>query len=151
MGFLSIDPGTRCVGWARWGEALLDCGLARTKCESLGDRAHDLASQIPSGDYHIVVEVPRVYPYHRKMRPNDLIDLAFVGGMCGLRGTSTSIVHPVEWKGQLPKEVCHKRCVELLAYNEVAGLKLVLESTPKSLQHNLLDAIGIGLWYGKRS
>lgn len=150
LDLLSVDPGTRCTGWALWGKHLEQCGLVRTKEEELGARGYALAGLLPSGDFHVVVELPRVFPYQRKMRPNDLIDLAFIGGMCAFRGASASMVHPVIWKGQEKKEVNHKRVLNTLTAGELAVVKKGIVGVPKTLQHNVLDAVGIGLWYRTR-
>lgn len=143
---LAVDPGTRAVGWAMWTDKLHSCGLVRTKEDSLGARAWDLARQLPNGNFRVLVEKPRLYPYNRNMQPNDLIDLAFVAGACATVGASADDVLPVTWKGQTPKDICHKRIMKRLSYEEILVVKTGIADVPKSLQHNVLDAIGIGRW-----
>ena len=150
---LSVDPGTRSLAWASWHDRLSACGLARTKKQGLGAQAHDLVTQLPAGDLEVVVELPRIYPYDKKRQPNDLIDLAFVAGMCGLLGDSVTAVVPTTWKGQTPKPIHHRRIMEQLTMEELLVVKACIANIPKSLRHNVIDAIGIGLYYrtGKKT
>lgn len=144
---LAIDPGTRCMGWSVWSTKLERCGLVRTKAQELGDRVYELVRQLPSGgDYDVLVEKPRIYPYERKRQPNDLIDLSFAAGSCTLLGRGISVVLPYEWKGQTPKDVCHRRIMERLGVEELLVVRNGLVGVPASYQHNVLDAIGIGRW-----
>lgn len=140
---LALDPGQHCCGWALWTTTLQDCGLVRTKEEHLGAQALDLARQLPRG-HDVIVEIPRLYPRSRKLQPNDLIRLAFAGGVCGGVGVSLETIEPVAWKGQVPKDVCHRRLIKELSYEEVLVIEKGLEGVPKGLHHNVLDAVGIG-------
>jgi hypothetical protein len=144
---LAIDPGTRCVGWALWDDSgLVRCGLVRSKAKELGQRAVELAAQVPRAPL-AVVEKPRIYPYNKKLQPNDLIDLAFVAGACATAAASATTALPVEWKGQTPKEISHRRTVERLNRSSLAALKAGLADVPESLRHNVLDAVGIARWH----
>jgi hypothetical protein len=48
-------------------------------------------------------------------------------------------VLPNKWKGNLPKKICKDRCKAVLTPEELARVK--------TEDHNVWDAIGIGLWY----
>jgi hypothetical protein len=147
---LALDPGTKCVGWAVWSDRLYRCGLVRTKEKTTGQQGWDLRLGLldvvgPVG-LDVLVEVPRIYPYNRKMQPNDLIDLAFVAGAVSTVGQSVETVLPVDWKGQTPKDVCHERLLARLSRDELLVVQAGVAGVPESLQHNVLDAIGIGRW-----
>lgn len=144
---LAVDPGRRCLGWSLWDVQLVRCGLVRTRETALGQQAHDLARQLPSGDHQVVVERPVIYPYARQRRPNDLIDLSFVAGACVLTGSNVLSVTPSEWKGQTPKDVNHRRVLSHLSFDELQVLKAGIEGVPDSLRHNVLDAVGLGRWH----
>lgn len=126
---LAIDPGTR-TGWAVFaGAKLLACGLGDPPTE---------------GADRIVIEIPQVYPAH-PVPPNDLITLAFLAGRYAGRATcEVSTVFPHQWKGNLSKEVCAARVRFRLSPEE----KKVVDEirVPVKQLHNVMDAIGIGLF-----
>lgn len=159
MTFLvSIDPGvsaSNATGVAIWRDdgSMLDCALVRPKPKTrLEERvrgivAHTrvyLIAHTGIETWQVVLEIPRVYHGKGKGDLNDLIDVAtLVGGLATL-GSSTHFVTPSEWKGQAPKDVTARRVLERLTpaerelFNDCDG--------PDGLKHNVLDAIGIGLW-----
>lgn len=83
----------------------------------------------------------------KKADPNDLLALAAVSAsvasmldfIIGVRATSYS---PSEWKGQLPKDVCAARILSKLGTPE---LRILEDSGPQHLRHNVIDAVGIGM------
>jgi len=143
---LAIDPGAH-TGWACFdsmtkGVPLRACGVG---CPSL------------SKVLKVVIELPRVYPTSRvgkPVPPNDLVDLAFLAGRyCGLAegwaqpcGAQIFTVLPAEWKGQLPKEVSHRRILMQLSFEERKVVEECERNVSKGVLHNALDAIGIGLY-----
>ena len=141
---LSVDPGTRDMGWALWDKGrLVDCGMARGR-----DWVSTVGNMPPFPVERVVIEDQQIYR-NSKIDAHALLAVARVVGAVvfyyGNEGRRrVTLVAPREWKGQLPKEVCNKRTVGKLEAME----RVVLNSKkyPKSLQHNLLDAIGIGLW-----
>jgi hypothetical protein len=141
---LYVDPGKRALGWAMWSSTFA-AGLIRTKQKDFGRGLQEMVVQLPPGADRVVVELPRHYPYERRIRVNDLIDLAAVAGACGAAGP-VEFVHPATWKGQTPKPISHHRVRKALTAEERAVLEQALEGIPESLQHNVLDAVGIGLW-----
>jgi hypothetical protein len=101
----------------------------------------------------LVIEIPRVYPGARQEAPpNDLIRLALRAGW--LQGVYNALlqeeVYPADWKGQLPKDICHARILTLLSKDELQVLENTKGKRAKTLNHNMLDAVGIGLWYLQR-
>lgn len=132
---LSIDPGT-CTGWAQWRSIeLVGCGIGEPPFNRFGGCA--------------VIEKPQVYPNH-PVPPNDLITLAIQVGryaeLSWINGRGVGLVLPHEWKGNLPKDVCHARILQKLSPSELEVIAKAREIISKSYQHNMLDAIGIGLY-----
>lgn len=159
---LTIDPGKHHNGCALWedGEmvrAWLDGPLIDT--------------QLPNGVItEIAIEIPVVYSRlktalqdggrsvggkgkKKPVDPNDLVDLAFFGGINLGRmlafhpGASSKRYKPAEWKGQVPKAVMNRRVVRRLTDEEHSRIE---RPGALSLEHNILDAVGIGLYHLKR-
>lgn len=139
-GLLAIDPG-RTTGWASFrGGALVVAGT------STGASA-GLVSLPGVGAWGVLIEMPRWYPHDHK-DVNDLLDLSVRVGELkhhyeGL-GHSVELVWPRTWKGNAPKEITNRRTVEALTLEEVALLPR--RPRAKTHDHNLLDAVGLGLW-----
>lgn len=92
----------------------------------------------------LVVELPQVYVAVRtKGDPNDLVQLgAVVGALClAFQEATQHVFLPAEWKGQVPKEIVHARVASRLSAAEQGRITC----RRKSLLHNVLDAVGIGL------
>lgn len=95
----------------------------------------------------MVIESPRVYQTAKqKGSQEDILNLALVVGQCMFLGTqqkmSVALVRPDEWKGNLEKTMAKIRIIARLAPGEMS--RIVLPKV-QSLQHNVWDAIGIGL------
>ena len=144
----SIDPGVNGAGLAIWdGRELIRACYVSPMPFCRPDRlcrvAYQTEIEISRTTVDVlprVIELPRVYPGARKNDPNDLVDLACVAGALG--NEFTEYVYPRTWKGQVPKVVMGKRIMSRLSEGE----KWNIEKCPESLKHNVLDAIGIGLW-----
>jgi hypothetical protein len=97
--------------------------------------------------FHFVSEVPQVYLARKiAVDPDDLIQLAGVVGACLASVPGDAVgYYPREWKKQMPKDIHHRRIRKRLAAGELA----ILEAThcPPSLIHNVIDAVGIGLFH----
>lgn len=143
MHLLSIDPG-RDTGWAFWVDGYLtECGL--TSVEADNCRAKYLFPWVDE----TIIELPQVYrAAQSKGDPNDLIKVAVEVGQWKERAKKArcTLVHPAEWKKQVPKDIHHNRVMECL-YTYERGK---IPPLPKTKAHNVLDAIGLGLWYLKR-
>lgn len=132
MILLAIDPGKHKYGWAKFnGTRLVDCGLAPSFAPP------------PVRKVGILMrEWPQVYSnlaQKKKTDPNDLLDLTECLGYIRATVKHDEIidVRPREWKGQVPKGICHDRIVKKLSAAE-------MKIWPKD--HNIRDAIGIGLY-----
>lgn len=143
---LGIDPGA-CTGWARVSSdgRLMDAGVG----SPAEVRAMFGAIYIVGVD-RAVIELPQVYRAARsKGDPNDLIDLAVTVGryvqILESRAIKVVLVKPRDWKGQVPKEVHHKRILARLSTEEVARLPKLAASKV----HNMLDAVGLALWFAE--
>jgi hypothetical protein len=134
---LAIDPG-KDTGWATFiGGALVSCGL--------GFPNHNID--------RAVIEKPQVYRRAlSKGDPNDLITLAVQVGRYAERlehgGARVDLVTPAEWKGQVPKDVHHQRIRKELTGRESDAVDLA--GAPSRKLHNVLDAVGLGLWLLKK-
>lgn len=132
----TIDPGKHKCAWAYWvGRKLVCAGYSERPPYYEADK--------------LIVEVPRVYP-RTTPEPNDLIDLAMAAGFfAGAWGSIETVhVHPRQWKGTVRKDIMLKRIEARLSAREKGILDAAVPQ--KSLRHNVVDAIGIGLWHFKR-
>lgn len=129
---ITIDPGVNGCGWAWWGAAyLIQAGYGQPP--SAKETREDL-----------LIELPQIYSAMKsKGNPNNLIKLAFHAGMV-VNGRPYETVSPRQWKGTIKKEVMLKRILSKLTDTELSLLKGL--GLPKSLEHNVVDACGIGLW-----
>lgn len=152
---LSVDPGVNGCGIAVWNDdnLLVWAGYVknsgtgvRKMVDSVGaklwekfgtDRCHKLA-----------IEMPQVYMASRSRGdPNDLVELALVVG--GFEMWFDGIVFkykPHSWKGTVPKLIMAERILKRLSYEE----QNEIEIAPKSIWHNTIDGVGIGLHHSKR-
>lgn len=132
---LAIDPGVD-TGWCIVERgAVVDCGLGA------GWGSAPVA----------ILERPQIYRQEQqKGDPNDLITLAIQLGRYVERleasGTKTALVLPRTWKGQVPKDVHHRRIVAKLTPTEAALVASRLTRVSESKQHNVLDAVGLAKW-----
>ena len=152
---LAFDPGTN-TGWAAFSTSgrLKAAGLIEFEDCYPRCMIHDFPNL--EGVKNVIIEKPRIYD--RKLwkgDPNDLISVALIGGFCAgveFRDMYTTIggyreieyIYPQDWKGGRPKDVDNKYTLTLLDHEETIILsKLKL---PKTKLHNVIDAVGIGLW-----
>ena len=142
--FLTIDPGNQ-TGWAFWDVTLQDveliaCGLVE----------HVVGLTTICSDVWIESQV--VYS-RSKARPKDIISLAQTAGKwAGLYESLGAAIHwvePAQWKGQLPKDVCHARMWSELSPREQKIVNRACKGMAVSKRHNVLDAVGIGIWVRK--
>ncbi len=142
---MSVDPGTKATGWAIWDRnAMVLCGLARGK-----NWIHTVR-EVPK------MQVERLWLEDQQIYRNSNVDahsLLAVSRVVGalafhVPADQVELVRPAAWKGQVPKDVCNRRTHARLTPAEKVLLELA--KCPKSLEHNLMDAIGIGLWAVKR-
>lgn len=148
---IAIDPGKRSSGVAMFdSNGKLVRAFLTNKDSIKGSRRLDWV--FSAGEFtiepleHVVIEMPKVYPGAAKTNLNDLLDLAAVVGAHAMRAyrrqASVQLVHPQEWKGQVPKKIMNARVLSKLSGEEQATIEGAGAKT-----HNILDAVGIGLWY----
>lgn len=145
MQLVAVDPGKHLCGFAVFCSEgkLQHCGLL----DLGGMRTFFIEGRRHSSD--VVIEKPQVYP-GRKLRgdPNDLIDVALSAGciaeMARAYGNVVEFVLPRRWKGTRPKDVDNELTFSQMLPHE--KVMLVRGCPLKSKRHNVLDAIGIGMW-----
>ena len=150
---LTLDPGVHATGWAGWDELERFGGITyepdyhgaskipkkikfedscRRQCAWLRGHLAQLKTR------HVVIEFPELWSgsaiSHAAGIKGDLFKLTFLVGryaeVCERTGATCTLVTPMEWKGQMPKEVIDKRI--LLAIN-------------RKFPDHVSDAVGIGL------
>jgi RNase H-fold protein (predicted Holliday junction resolvase) len=147
---ISIDPGLRMCGLARWEKGTLTRALlVRGEKKERGpvawrSMAQAVIREAPEAS-RVVIEMPQFYTDRfRKGRPEDIAELAaVVGAISSSFSVPVTAVLPRTWKGQSPKDVTKERCLRSLTQLELDAIDL---PAAKSLEHNVYDAIGLGLW-----
>jgi hypothetical protein len=119
---ISIDPGEH-PGWAEFRNGwLVDCG--------------DDPWNIDPCEHHVIIERPTVYS-RSPVPPNDIVTLAIEAGRIAERFGEVEWVLPRTWKGTVPKSIMTKRILAALTPEDFG---------PVPEDHNVIDAIGLGLW-----
>jgi len=151
--WLAVDPGVINAGVAFFKDhTLVDAWLQTSLCWR--DTARDIRDELSRRhapwleNLQIAIEVPQIYTgAKQKGRQSDLIDVTLMAGMLlGVMQSFTAgvqVFQPAEWKGSVPKEVTEARVRERLSPDELARVRL---PKAKRLQHNVYDAIGIGMY-----
>lgn len=156
---LTIDPGVRACGWAGWGPTapgepgrLGAAGVSRVRADATIEWAcREHTEQIPRGAAHVVIESMAWRPGDARSNPNDLIAVQTVAAfLAGRMGGFLEFVPAATWKGTIPKGVHHERIRAVLEEGERRILEEALAITPKAHHKEILDAIGIGLYYSDR-
>lgn len=134
--FLAIDPGID-TGWAVFTSSgeLTGCGVGVPPMDTVFTQ--------------VVIECPQVYSArHSKGDPNDLITLAVQVGRYVERyrskGYDVRLTRPHDWKGNVPKDVQHRRMMKTLTPSETFCLEAAENFVAKGKRHNMYDAVGIG-------
>lgn len=160
---VSLDPGLRGCGIAVFEHRILYRAWyvrSPNKRDRGAEAWYDMAERVQSEWLEripsrlsavdtLVLEVPQVYwGAKRGGNPSDLIQLAGVVGAVsfGIPAFKKPCFLPREWKGQTPKDVHNKRVLAELGALEVESI----EPCGKTLLHNVLDAVGLGLFHLKR-
>lgn len=144
----AIDPGRRCSGWAIFSGARLikTGGVTDVTLPEAFAMFLDLFDRYSPDDG--IIEIPQVYQQKFwKGDPNDLIEVALYAGVAIAalsRHARFKMVRPHDWKGTVPKDIDNKHTLSKLTAEETAVFKG--SGVKKKLEHNLIDAIGLGLW-----
>lgn len=159
---ITLDPGLRCTGWALWVHGrLVKCGASRSDAKDLGEAAHQHALNIHLATYlshpspalgNVVLE--RMQDRGNKTkRVRDILDCQAVGSYVAGWMRPKRIIYrsPREWKGgNIPKQVNHWRMIDLLYPEELEVIEQTTLTMAKTIQHNLLDAVAIGVGHFER-
>jgi len=145
---VAVDPGAHSIAWAAFEETRLrgcDFDEAGDRQELAG-KIHQRMSRLLRDGFQAVIELPQIYDQRRwRGDPNDLVMVAVTVGMVAqVMNGRAELVHPHDWKGSRSKEIDHPVTLGLLDETELHILESV--KVLKSKHHNILDAIGIGLW-----
>ena len=160
---VAIDPGLRHAGVAIFdlGGVLVACEVTRARDkgsdplalnESVAAYVTKFVREHLSADkpLRVVAEWPRVFGRGKsKGDPNDLLPLSGCSSACvaRLRPETCAAVRPDEWKGQAPTDtVVRARVASRLSPREANILAHAEHAAGKTLGHNVLDAVGIGLF-----
>ncbi len=113
-----------------------------------------ITHRIPLYDDNLLIEVPRIYQGSKqKGDPDDILQVAGVVGAISAIGTWGTVrgIHPRDWKGTINPEVMIER-IQWLDPREKKRPRLthaefdtIERPRAVSLEHNMWDAIGIGL------
>lgn len=101
----------------------------------------------------IAIELPRVRARSsqreekRGVDPNDVVDLAAVVGaiLGGMPEIDATVWLPEEWKGGVPKAIHNARAIGRLFPEEL--IRIPRRPRAKDFDHNIVDAVAIGLHY----
>jgi len=165
---IGIDCGVRYIAISLFNEEneLCECDLVKTSKSKFATQSEVLYGIIeslkssetlydlsPSRDHlNVLIEYPEQYLNSNVPRKN-VQDLAFTAGGLSYFFKSTfsskvDLILPKEWKGQVPKEIFLDRIKNRLSKKE--SEILLGKKYSKSIEHNVIDAIGIGLYLIKR-
>lgn len=155
---IAVDPGLRHCGIAYFYKGILGyAGLVRNpETTARGARAwiamaRAVAARIQRFDWEkgVVEDQEQYEGASNRVNRADLTELAHVAGavalVLGARGSDVESPLPKQWKGQLPKDVCNRRIEAKLT-----PLEAVVIEREGALTHNIIDAVGLGLWALKR-
>jgi len=139
---LSIDPGDD-TGWALFdSDKLVACGLGDPSCNPY------VQSIATSGQLEsVTVERPAIN--RATKRPEDIITLALNAGQwTGVFRACCPVefVDVVRWKSGVPKEKHQPRIKDALRPDERHMLDAMLAAFSVARGHNIVDAVGIGLF-----
>lgn len=156
MNLLALDPGIRGCGVAFFQDGELQTGMYVPNPAARGNGPEEVRQMVAAVKYYLlprctlgldelVIEWPQVYSTSRGKDPNDLLPLVGIG--CGLacvfpRAYAVRYL-PREWKSTMAKGAAfEKRVLDRLGTDERQFI-----SGPRSLLHNVYDAIGLGLFH----
>jgi len=153
---LAVDPGSSLAGVALFHQGVLEKAAlirpnpAHPYLVAAGVERWWLTIQAkdygePLQLHVLAVEGQQIYR-HSKGDPNDLLGLAYCAGAVHARihADQRKSILPRSWTGGVPKEARVQKTLRALT---PAELDLVMTlKVPKSLLHNVIDAVGIGLY-----
>lgn len=153
---VAVDPGVHMLGIGVFTDSVLEhASLMKAENQKLqGPEAWVALARLFAmkfqGPMTVVMEFPRVYQGGKQGGdPADMLELAAVdGALCAaVAGTDVKLVRvfPSDWKKQMDKETTTPRILQRLQEAGRNEEKMIEMAGAKS--HNILDAIGVGLYY----
>lgn len=150
---ITIDPGAT-TGWAVFSSdgVLVDCGAGKGK---------NFLVDPPWGRFLavalVLVEVPVFYHSQEEKNPNSILTNGILSGrflqQALERGAKIEEVSPPrKWKGTIGKPKkgqqygIEKRVLREATAQESQLIKSTKSARAKSLNHNMIDAVGMGFW-----
>lgn len=166
---VSIDPGVVCTGWALWtsdrpaGWTLVRCGLSvRPENLKRAPLAHvcafhaaNVRASTSTGLDYIVVEQQQLSTGRDSKAPiakgNDLLAVQAVGMWVAGRLGGGELIYPTvsDWLANTNAEQTANRLLGALTNDELKVLTAG-QSGKKTLDHNVKDAVALGLWVTDR-
>lgn len=157
---LAIDPGVRELGWALFRMDEFVTGGVSSVPGTLPNLGHNVSQHRrniynATGHLHVdfvAVEAMEYADRRAKSVPADLLRVQWVGAaLGGMFATQITPVTPTTWKRSVPKDIHHKRIRAKLTKREAVALERAETAVAAGLRHNLVDAVGIGLWAVRRA
>lgn len=149
----SVDPGLGGTGWAEWTQRRNPerVGiLTNRRPGELADRCHtfgyELKKIIKRGGgldraVHVWIEMPQQMTSiaGHAAQKGSIYSLTFLVGYlaCSVWPCQVQLVQPVQWKGQLPKQIVAERAARIIGAERCREL---------DIKSHAWDAVGIGLW-----
>jgi hypothetical protein len=137
----SVDPHKAKIAIATWQYGyLVGVELVKAPIAKLTEfcRANSLRYD------ELAIEEMWIYPNERVKRPNDLLAVQKVVGLCRIMAKFTFEYTAAKWRGQVPEKTLIARIKASLSAEELAILGKY------SNQPDILDAVGIGLKHLRR-
>ncbi len=145
---IAVDPGKRSAGVSVFNNGLLE-DMAFIRADGPIEVIAGVLSWFGSsqGLDWVCTEGQQVYG-RGVGNPNDLLPLSFVcGGIQSVFDVQKRFMPlPRQWKGSVPKEIFARRIMLELTPEELKIFDEKKKDIPKSLLHNVVDAIGLGLY-----
>lgn len=138
---ISIDPGTRYLGYAFFGAGKNLIGAATLKAKSVESMIDQIQNAAWVSSEELVIELPGFYGFDQAKKEN-IAKLHQIVGACRARFTNSRTVAPVSWNRGKPKAITHLRIRGLLSPSENAIMA--------GQREDAWDAVGIGLWALRR-
>lgn len=149
---VTFDPG-ETTGWAAFFNGkLIDCGYVKK------DKLWDCPvwKYVCPGST-VLVEVTMMYPSQKEKNPGKIFRNGVlsgeVKGFARALGALVEEVLPRRWKGTIPKPktageqyIVERRVLKMADAEEARLIKQSKSARAKGLNHNVIDAVGIGFW-----
>lgn len=144
--FIAVDPG-KAAGWATFDRLgnLTNCGLAK---------APDFAGipgflGPPDGVRWPLLVIERPHEGKGRASKGDIITLAARMGELkrAVHALRVEEIEPVRWKGTIEKAIMTERIWQSLSAKDRETFHFYAGLVAQSLQHNILDAVGLGKWW----